>query len=302
MTRIAVITKSFAPDFELCVALNRSVLDNAPDTVQHHIIVPRPDLKLFGRLASARTHIRCDADLLPRAFVRVPFSNITVNLRRPFPPVRGWIQQQVIKLAAVAASEDDVVLIADSDVEFVRRFTAEMFVRDGKVRFFCKPNHVDKRLPRHMTWHRVARALLGLPPAEPPYPDYISSLVAWDPMIVRRMLARVAATTGRPWPTAIAGQIDFSECVLYGVFVDGVSGAPANSFASDDPLCLLYWEHAPLNLDGAALFIRGIRPTDIAAMIPSKSRTPPAVRAAAFAALRAAHNTGRRSHEPAEDH
>jgi hypothetical protein len=38
MTRIAVITKSFAPDFELCVALNRSVLDNAPDTVQHHII------------------------------------------------------------------------------------------------------------------------------------------------------------------------------------------------------------------------------------------------------------------------
>ena len=87
MTRIAVITKSFAPDFELCVALNRSVLDNAPDTVRHHIIVPRPDLKLFGRLASARTHIRCDADLLPRAFVRVPLSNITVNLRRPFPPV-----------------------------------------------------------------------------------------------------------------------------------------------------------------------------------------------------------------------
>ena len=70
MTRIAVITKSFAPDFELCLALNRSVLDNAPDTVQHHIIVPRPDLKLFGRLSNARTHIRCDADLLPRAFVR----------------------------------------------------------------------------------------------------------------------------------------------------------------------------------------------------------------------------------------
>ena len=132
MTRIAVITKSFAPDFELCVALNRSVLDNAPDTVQHHVIVPRPDLKLFGRLTSARTHIRCDADFLPSAFVRVPFSNITVNLRRPFPPVRGWIQQQVIKLAAVGASEDDVVLIADSDVEFVRPFTAEDWLGSGK--------------------------------------------------------------------------------------------------------------------------------------------------------------------------
>jgi hypothetical protein len=302
MTRMAVITKSFAPDFELCVALNRSVLDNSPDTVWHHIIVPRSDLRLFGRLAGPRTHIRCEADLLPRTFIRVPFNNITVNLSRPLPPVRGWIQQQVVKLAAIAASECDVMLVVDSDVEFIRPFTAEMFVRNGTVRFFCKPNQIDKRLPRHMTWHRVARALLGLPSAEPPYSDYISSPLAWDPMIVRQMLARVTATTGRPWPTAIAGQLHFSECVLYGVFVDGVIGAPANSFASDDALSLLYWAQTPLNLDSVAHFIRGVRPNDIAAVIQSKSRTPLAVRQAAFAALRAAHNTGHRSHEPPEDH
>jgi hypothetical protein len=294
MTRITVITKSFAPDFELCAALNRSVLENSPDTVQHHVVVPRSDLKLFDRLAGPRTHILCEAEFLPRTFVRVPFSNIMVNLSRPFPPVRGWIQQQVIKLAAIAASEDDAVLVVDSDVEFIRPFTAEMFVRDGTVRFFRKPNQIDKRLSRHMTWHRVARALLGLRPAEPPYPDYISSPLAWDPMIVRRMLARVAATTGRPWPTAIAGQLDFSECVLYGLFVDGVIGAPATSFVSDDALCLVYWERTPLNLDNAANFIRGVRPTDIAAVIQSKSRTPQEVREATFAALRAAQDPGHR--------
>src|SRR5215475_13891604 len=104
MTRMAVITKSFAPDFELCVALNRSVLANSPDTVQHHIIVPRSDLRLFGQLAGQRTHIRCEADLLPHTFVGVPFSNFMVNLNRPFPPVRGWILQQVVKLTAIAAS------------------------------------------------------------------------------------------------------------------------------------------------------------------------------------------------------
>jgi hypothetical protein len=303
MARMAVITPSFAPDFQLCVALNRSVLDNAPNTVQHHIIVPRSDLKLFSRLAGPRTHIRCEADFLPRTFIPVPFSNMTVNLGRPFPPVRGWILQQVIKLAAVAAAEDDVVLVVDSDVEFFRPFTAEMFVRDGKVRFYRKPNQIDKRLPRHMTWHRVARVLLGLQPVEPPFTDYIpSSLVAWDPRIVRRMLARVTATTGRPWQTAIAGQLHFSEWTLYGVFVDDMSGAPANSFASEDQLCLCYWEFSPLNLDRAADFIRGVRPTDVAVMIGAKSRTPLTVREAAFAALRAAHNTGYRSQEPAEDH
>jgi Family of unknown function (DUF6492) len=302
MTRIAVITKSYAPDFELCFALNRSMLDNSPDTVQHHIIVPRSDLRLFGRLAGPRTYIRCEADFLPHTFVTVPFSNIMINLGRPFPPVRGWIQQQVIKLAAIAASEDDAVLVVDSDVEFVRPFTAEMFVRDGAVRFFRKPNQIDKRLSRHMTWHRVARALLGLPSAEPPYPDYISSPLAWDPMIVRRMLGRVAATTGRPWPTAIAGQLDFSECVLHGVFVDEVIGPQANSFVSNDPLCRIYWESTPLNVDSAAHFIRAVQPTDIAVVIQSKSRTPLAVREAIYSALRAVHNTGPGLQGRAEDH
>jgi hypothetical protein len=303
MTRMAVITPSFAPDFELCVALNRSVLDYAPHSVQHHIIVPRSDLKLFGRLAGPRTHIRCEADFLPRTFVPLPLSNFTVNLGRPFPPVRGWILQQVIKLAAVAAIEDDVVLVVDSDVEFIRPFTAETFVRDGNVRFYRGPKEIDERLPRHMAWHRVARVLLGLPPIEPPFTHYIpSSLVAWDPRIVRRMLARVTATTGRPWPTAIAGRLHFSEWTLYGVFVDDVSGAPANSFASEDQLCLCYWDFSPLNLDRVADFVRSVRPTDVAAMISSKSRTSLTVRDATFAALRAAHSTGHRSQESAEDH
>ena len=117
---------------------------------------------------------------------------------RKFPPVRGWILQQVVKLAAVAASKDDVVLVADSDLEFVRPATVETFVRDGVVRFYRKPRAVDERLRRHMAWHRTARVLLGLPPAEPPYTDYISSLPAYDPAIVRRMLARVTAASGRP--------------------------------------------------------------------------------------------------------
>jgi Family of unknown function (DUF6492) len=159
MTRMAVITKSFAPDFDLCAALNQSVLDNSPETVQHHIIVPRSDLKLFGQLAGPRTHIRCETDFLPRTFVPVPFKNIVVNLGRPFPPVRGWIQQQVIKLAAVAASEDDVVLIADSDVEFFRPFTGRN-VRPGWHGALLPQSQSDRETAAapHDWAHRVARA------------------------------------------------------------------------------------------------------------------------------------------------
>ena len=290
--RMAVITTSFATDFELCSDLNRSVLNYSPDSIHHYIIVPEADLNLFGRLAGSRTHIRCESDLLPRSFIRVPFSKFTVNLRRPFPPVRGWILQQVIKLAAVAASEHDVVLLVDSDIEFVRPFGLETFVRDGVVRFYGRVNEINETLPRHIVWHKVARALLGLPPAQLPYTDYVSSLLAWNPAIVRRMLDRVATTTGRPWANVIAGQLHFSEWTLYGVYVDNVVGAPANSFASDDPLCLAYWDRTPLTLDGAVDFLSGVRPTDLAAMISAKSRTPLAFRRAAFARYRAARRVG----------
>jgi hypothetical protein len=290
--RMAVITPSFAPDFQMCADLNRSVLACSPETIHHHIIVPRSDLGLFRQLAGPRTRIRCESDLLPRSFIPVPFGKkkYTINLGRPFPPVRGWILQQVIKLAAVAACDDDLVLLVDSDIEFVRPFDAETFVRNGVVRFYGKPHEIDERLPRHMIWHRVARSLLGLPAAKPPYTDYISSLLAWDPAIVRRMLERVTVTAGCPWTTAIARQLHFSEWTLYGVFVDEALGAPANSFGSDDPLCLAYWGTVPLSSKGAGDFLQGLQPADIAVMISAKSRTPLAVRRSAFASYRAAEH------------
>ena len=287
MTRLAVITPSYEPDFGLCEDLSRSVLENSPETVHHHIIVPRRDLDLFGRLAGPRTHIRSAADFLPSSFVPMPFGKYTVNFQRPFPPVRGWILQQVVKLAAAAASRDDAIVLADSDVEFIRPFTPETFVRQGVVRFYREPNAVDERLSRHMVWHQVARTLLGLPPpGPPPYPNYVSCLLAADPAIVRQMLSHISHITGRPWPTAIGAQLHFSEWTLYGVYVDHIIGDPAASFCSDDSLCHGYWDEVPLNVQDAAKFLSGVQFGDVAAMISAKSRTPLAVRRAAFASRR----------------
>jgi hypothetical protein len=291
MKRMSIITPSYAPDFELCSDLHRSVLEYSPESVHHHIIVPRADVELFRRLSGSRTHVRSEADFLPASFIPVPLTKLTVNLRHPIPPIRGWILQQLVKLAAVAESDDDVTVIVDSDIEFVRPFGADTFIQDGVVRLYRKPNAIDQRMPHHMTWHRVARGLLGLEPSAPPYPDYISSLLAWNPAIVRQMLAKVTAVTGRPWTTAIGGQLYFSEWTLYGLFVDHVSGEAARSFVSDDQLCLSYWNDGPLNRQGAIDLLRTIRPTDIAAMISSKSRTPLATRRAAFAEHRLASRT-----------
>ena len=282
MTRMTIITPSYRPDFELCVDLNRSVLEFAPECVEHQILVPRADFHLFAsHLAGPRTHVRCREELLPTSFVRLPRTDFLLNLRWPFLPVRGWIEQQLVKLAAASHCKDDVVLIVDSDVQFVRSFDARTFTRDGAVRFYRLPNGVDARLPYHIRWHRSARTLMGLPAGSPPYADYISSMVACNPAVIRQMLARVESSTGRPWATAIAKQLHFSEWTLYGVFMEELAAPDAKAFVSDKPLCMGDWSTA-FGKNEADEFLAKLEPTDVAAMISSKTGTHVAVRRSAF--------------------
>ncbi|MEU7675541.1 DUF6492 family protein [Micromonospora taraxaci] len=287
MSRLAIITPSFGPDFDRCADLHRSVLAHSPDSIRHHIIVPRADLALFGQLSGPRAVIHDEADFLPRSFRSLPGGNLSVNLRRPFPPLRGWILQQIIKLAAAARSDADVVVLVDSDIQFVRPFSADTFRRDEVVRFYRKPDEVDERLPRHVIWHQVARSLLGVPAAAPPYPDYVSSLLAWDPAVVRRLLARVESVTGRRWADAIGAKLHFSEWTLYGVYVDEVAGAGTNvdSFRVADTLCHSYWEETPLDERAMRTFLGEIQDHDIAVMISAKSKTPTPLRRRALADL-----------------
>jgi hypothetical protein len=279
---LAIITPSYAPDFELCADLHASVRAFAPE-VDHHIIVPRRDLALFRPLVGDRTHVHDAAEFLPRTFLPLPGVNGWVNARRPFPPLRGWITQQIVKLAAAARLDADVVLLVDSDIEFIRPVGPDVFHRDGVARFYRKPGAIDDRLPRHVLWHQVARRLLGLPPASAPYADYICWPAPWDPAIVRSVLARVEEVTGRPWATAIGAQLHFSEEILYGVYVDEVLGAPATNFVTDDMLCPEYSDEIPLDEPGLRDFLARTGPDDIAVMISAKSGTPVALRRSVLA-------------------
>jgi hypothetical protein len=225
-------------------------------------------------------------------------ANLWVNVRRPYWPVRGWITQQIIKMAAAAQIEADVALLVDSDMEFIRAFDANTFRRGGVVNFYRKPHDIDERLPRHMIWHRVARELLGLPEAHAPFHDYICWPCPWDPARVRALLARVEKVTGKRWADTIGVQRHFSEEILYGVFVD--NGASADSTASPRMYCHHYTGLTPLDERGVAAFLGTVQPDDVAVMISAKSRTSLSVRRAAMAAFRAAQSAGHGSQVPVE--
>jgi hypothetical protein len=283
MPELAVLTPSYAPDLELCRDLNRSVLRFTPPEVVHHIVMPDRDRALFAPLAGERTRLWSAGDLLPGRMQPLPGLNMWLNLRRPFPPVRGWVQQQVVKFQAAARLDADVLVLADSDVRFVRPASARTFGVGRRLLFFRQEAAVDERLPRHLRWHAVARRLLGLPPpGPPPLPDYVSAFNVWDRRVVLALAERVERVTGRPLADAVAAELHVSEFILYGVFVDEVLGTGGVRITGD-MLCHSWWPEVPLSAAGADRFVRARPPGHVAVMISAKSGTPLSVRRAALA-------------------
>jgi hypothetical protein len=271
---LAIITPSYAPDLELCIDLGESVHRFTTKDVKHYVIVPTRDLRAFRKVAGNRTMVQDAQGYLPLSMIKVPFFNFWLNLRRPFPPVRGWVAQQIVKLAAAAAMDTDVVLLVDSDVLLIREVCATSFAREGELELFEVPDGVNESLPRHHLWHAAARRLLGLPAVrEQVLPDYICWPCAWNPSIVRAMLRRVELVTGKPWATAIGSELHFSEMILYGVYVREVVGAAATIPATTSMRCINHSDELALDESALRLLLQSAGTEDIAIMVSAKSGT-----------------------------
>jgi hypothetical protein len=290
MTSFSVLTPSYAPDFELCCELNRSVLEWTPAEVDHHVVVPQRDRELFAALRGPRTRVWTVEQLLPRRMWPVPMVNAWLNVRRPYPPVRGWVMQQIVKLGASAELGADLVVLADSDVVFVRPVTVDTFRSGGRVRFYRSDRALDESLPRHLLWHETARRLVGLPPAgPPPLPDYISGGVnVWERRVLLALRDRIEFVNRRPWLDAIAAQLHISEFILYGVFVDEVLGSSAEVITAESTLVHCHWGPEPMAQGSVADFVRALQPDDVAVMISAQSDTEPDVRRRALSGVRSA--------------
>ncbi|MDR7082015.1 hypothetical protein J2X01_001300 [Arthrobacter ginsengisoli] len=268
---LTVLTPSYGPDAELCADLNRSVMEMTDD-VEHHIVVPRSDRKYFSEMEGTRTFVHDVGEFLPRHLVKAPGANVWLNTRRPWPPVRGWIAQQLVKLSAAASFQSRGVLLMDSDMVLIRRTSLDSFMLSGRPAFYRNPGAVHAGLPLHRKWHETSRSLLGLapPPAEN-LPDYISWPCLWEPGIVRSLLSAVEAHTGRTWATAIGSQLHFSEMILYGVYVDEVLGGAEST--TSRMKSVVYSEERPLGLAELSALMSGVTSEELAIMISAKSGT-----------------------------
>lgn len=281
---LAIVTPSCAPDFTRFRRLHNSVLRHTGADVMHYTIVPPPDFEMFSSLASSRLTVLREPEVLPHTFLSAArlsrilhlprgYRVAAVNLRHPWPPVRGWILQQILKLAFVSTLEADVALMIDSDVLLARELSEGAFIKDGSVRHYRLPQGLNPDMERHLRWRATAQRLLNVAAPSPDYADYIAGLVSWSPDVVRKMLGRVESELSRPWQTVVAAQLEFSEFILYGEYIAALGTPAEQAFESDQTLCHSRWDPSPLSMSAAEDFLATMPATDIAIHIQSNSET-----------------------------
>jgi Family of unknown function (DUF6492) len=277
---VAFVTVSYGPDRDRCALLSRSLDEFAP-SVEHWIVVDRADLQMFRSLRNNRTTVLTTEDVFPLWLRRLDLrkiglrSNLWIQARGK--PVRGWLVQQLIKLAVSQELRAEVLVHVDSDVVLMRPFRiSSVFDREGRVRMFARPDTIDETLPNHVLWHRSAERLLGIGRAEIPMPDLITSFVPWKRENTVALLDHIERTTGRHWLRALAAAWDVSEYILYGRFVLDVLGESSGQYVTSSSLCRDYWSHAPLSAHELEAFLDGIGPDEIAVSITAKAGMRPA--------------------------
>lgn len=265
---LAFVTPSYPPDLERCALLVES-LDRFGPAFKHYIIVDRADMPVFAHLASARTILIEGESLIDSRFVRVPWKGgIWLNWRTL--PMRGWISQQVKKLAAAKVTTEDILIMTDSDTTFVKPVSVERYLLGGKTGLL----DVDYCAGMVPTWTAVATKLLGLSVA-PHLRGHVGQMIAWRREHLLGLLDHIERATNLPWQVAIARQKTFSEYILYGIYIRQVLGYPASLHApSTVPLVKEPWDYDLETSEGLRQFFGDVSPENVAVMIHSKFGLP----------------------------
>jgi len=273
--RIAIVTPSYPPDFERCRLLVETVQEHVTPAVAHYLVVKRKDVPLFSQLKGQRTHLVVAESILPWWLQKIPLvRNGWINLQGAL--VRNWILQQIVKLSAARALQEDVLAFIDSDVAFIRPFDINSFVKDGRVRLFRVAGGNPLRAPPGLAHDEIdvgtSRAL-GTALAHAP-DNYEGQMITWRRDNVLRLHDHISAVHGTHWVTALSKTRLFYEYFLYGVFCDHVMKEDAGHFHDASDICHGFWEERPMDDRELHSFFAATKESQVAVMLSSKAGIP----------------------------
>jgi hypothetical protein len=269
----AIVTPSYAGDLERCRLLCETMDRYVTGHSTHYLLVEGRDIPLFKQFESARRRVVDERDILP-GWLRAYWDPTSLFRRRVWlsthtKPLRGWHVQQLRRIAIAQMVDDDNLVYVDSDVAFVRPFDVSTFDIGGKTRLFRRENGLEAgATPDHRPWHANAAALLGIREPQVSPHDYITTLIAWRRQTVVDMCAHIELINERNWVEAIAAERKFSECTIYGRYVDEVIRG-ADHVHSGVELCQVQWHGEAKSEAELREFVAGMSPDQVAIAMQS---------------------------------
>jgi len=268
----AIVTASYAPDFERCCLLCETVDRYVTGMAHHYLLVEGRDVALFRGLEAANRTVVDERDILPR-WLR-PFDDPLSGFKRRIwlslrtQPMRGWHVQQLRRIAVAAHVGEDVLVFCDSDVAFLRPFDLGQFRHDGRTRLFRRDRALaderEARFEQQRVWAANAARALGLASPGGAGHDYITTLIAWDRATVLAMCRRIEEVhKGRNWVSVVGSARRFSECMIYGRYVDEVI-AGRGHFHDSLEFCKVAWEGEPMSDSEFLAFVAAMEPGQVA--------------------------------------
>lgn len=240
-----LVTPTFAPDFERCKAMLETSKRWVTGVDEHVLLVDRNDLSLFRSLQDNPVRVICKNEVLPTTLFQVPLQK-RWWLTGCSAPVRGWILQQIIKLAVARESNADAVVFADSDLMFIRNLDLNDLWHGDQLKFYRRMRGpVQYSNKRYKNWYEFGCRSFQLGNPDNQSGAYITQLATMRPKLVNMLCDALEETYSRPWYQTLLNTWDFSEYVLYGLFVEdlikvfGEKGC--GHFLSDTELCHSSW-------------------------------------------------------------
>jgi len=264
----ALVTASYAPDFERCRLLCETVDEYVTGFSHHYLLVAHNDVARFRTLESSRRTVVDERDLLP-GWLR-SFADPTSFFRRRLwlstrtAPLRGWHVQQLRRIGIAAHATEETLVYCDSDVVVMKPFDCGQFWHGDALRLFRRDDALKtSQSENHRIWSANAGKVLGISaPVVAPH-DYIATFIAWRRDTVEAMCRQIEATSGRHWVEAVAADRQFSECMIYGRFVDEVIGG-AGHVHDGREFCKVHWTGAALSDAEISAFIEAMQPWQVA--------------------------------------
>jgi hypothetical protein len=238
--KTVLVTPTWLPEIEHCEMLMDSAAAHVSGFDKHLLLVDAMDEAQFRHLARPGVEIIVKQDLLPAWLRQLPFARRWWLSSRGL-PVRGWILQQVTKLAVTQYTDADACCYVDSDTVFVRDFAASDLWSQDRVRFYRdtrKPHFYASR--RYRNWYGFAARQFRLGDPDQLKGAYIAQFNTLHRAHASAMLEAIEQRWQRPWMETLLHSMDFSEFVLYGAFVDACTDQQYH-YATDRQLCHSSW-------------------------------------------------------------